>query len=634
VTFRVGEFEKTLVVFAERHWKAGLLHPSIVLGEPFTRLEIGYESAYGGEGYARNPLGIGKRKVEGDGKRIRPLPRIEDPGNLLLSPRDVREPASFGPIPCTWPQRAGKLGTYKGKWLRDRWPWFPVDFDETYFNSAPEDQQLPGHLVGDEELSFGNLHPRHPDYRTRLPGLRPRCFLEERSGEPEAGGEARLREVPVRLDTLWVDMDAEQAVLVWRGVTDVRDEDHEEILSFFVTSESCGEPPRTVKSCEEEFLRLTSPGIEVVEEEPPEEPPEVDPELEEARESIRQATLEMGLDPDNPPEPTPEQIEEEEQALRDLGVERPPPPPALTREAVCERVLREESLEGEDLSGLDLSGAELGGAMLQSAILTDCNLGGTNLKGADLTRATLLRADLSEAVLSGARLEWADLTEARLIRADLSEADLTYATLASADLTEAVLTSAQAPDAYAFKATMTAVQAEGASFVGANLSGATLDGASLSRSSLREASVEGARGRKADLRNCDLHELRASEACDFREARFRGSTGRESNWEGADLGGADLSLTVMPGADFTSARLTGANLRSADLRFARLVKCDLRGANLVGINLFEGSLEKSDLTEADLRKASLYGAETQDAVFEAARREGVNVAMTKLEKGW
>jgi hypothetical protein len=67
VTFRVGEFEKTLVVFAERHWKAGLLHPSIVLGEPFTRLEIGYESAYGGEGYARNPLGIGKRKVEGDG---------------------------------------------------------------------------------------------------------------------------------------------------------------------------------------------------------------------------------------------------------------------------------------------------------------------------------------------------------------------------------------------------------------------------------------------------------------------------------------------------------------------------------------------------------------------------------------
>jgi uncharacterized protein YjbI with pentapeptide repeats len=54
----------------------------------------------------------------------------------------------------------------------------------------------------------------------------------------------------------------------------------------------------------------------------------------------------------------------------------------------------------------------------------------------------------------------------------------------------------------------------------------------------------------------------------------------------------------------------------------------------VGINLFEGSLEKSDLTEADLRKASLYGAETQDAVFEAARREGVNVAMTKLEKGW
>ncbi len=36
-----------------------------------------------------------------------------------------------------WTQRYSKIGNYKGNYLKERWPWFPKDFDWGYFNAAP-----------------------------------------------------------------------------------------------------------------------------------------------------------------------------------------------------------------------------------------------------------------------------------------------------------------------------------------------------------------------------------------------------------------------------------------------------------------------------------------------------------------
>src|SRR6185436_20521774 len=108
--------------------------------------------------------------------------------------------------------------------MKERWPYFPDDFDFTYFNAAPEDQQLRKYLHGDEELRFDNLHPTIPSYRSALPGLRMRAFLSEKlkSGK-------RFREIPLNLDTLFVDMDKERLLLVWRGVAPVLSEELTEI---------------------------------------------------------------------------------------------------------------------------------------------------------------------------------------------------------------------------------------------------------------------------------------------------------------------------------------------------------------------------------------------------------------------
>src|SRR5262245_27171924 len=170
---QTGSLNKTLTVFGPRTWQRGRLggtSPS----EPgtFDRVPITYQNAYGGPKSKKNPVGRG---IESDD-----LPQVEDPRLLVKSPSDDVNPAGFGPWAPTWQLRTNLVGTYDQQWLKERWPWFPADFDYGYFNSAPLDQQVEGYLKGDEELVFGNLHPEHSTYRSRLPALRARCYVEER----------------------------------------------------------------------------------------------------------------------------------------------------------------------------------------------------------------------------------------------------------------------------------------------------------------------------------------------------------------------------------------------------------------------------------------------------------------------
>src|SRR5262249_9198174 len=158
---------------------------------PFTEMPLTWANAFGGPGFARNPAGKGHGTIE--------LPTIEDPSRLIQRRGDQPEPAGFGPLNPAWPQRAGKVGREYGKSYRDkRAPYYAEDFDWSYFSAAPADQQLPGYLRGDEELTFVHLHRDATTFSARLPGLRVRAFVKD--------VEARFREVRLSLDTLFADL--------------------------------------------------------------------------------------------------------------------------------------------------------------------------------------------------------------------------------------------------------------------------------------------------------------------------------------------------------------------------------------------------------------------------------------------
>jgi hypothetical protein len=239
VAFGVGDWLKQILVTGERRWKTGIarLGNTPTDPEPFVTMPVSPEHAYGGRdpgdpsslrAFAPNPIGKGyttsSAKLDG-----LPLPNLEDPGRRIRSWKDQPAPRTFGPVGRTWQPRFARVGTYDARWLERRAPALPADFDDGYYNCAPDDQQIDGYLRGDEKVRVVNMHPVHVDLTFRLPKLRMRCLVDRRC-------EARrtLVDVPMHLDTLWVDMEALLVVLVWRARLDrqsARDASHVLVVS-------------------------------------------------------------------------------------------------------------------------------------------------------------------------------------------------------------------------------------------------------------------------------------------------------------------------------------------------------------------------------------------------------------------
>jgi uncharacterized protein YjbI with pentapeptide repeats len=632
VRFQVGTRGKALDVVGERLQNGALARSTDRDPEPFTQMELRYENSFGGEGYEKNPVGKGYVISEG-GEQVQ-LPNILQPNVDRPSPNAQPEPAGFGPLGRMWEQRFSKLGTYDNRWLQERWPWFPEDLDWAFFNASPPDMQAEGYLRGDETLYFENLHPVHSQYRSRLPGVRVRCFLNELP-TPGKGGDV-FHEVGMNLDTLWVDMDSERLVLVWRGVSPVTTEDHEEVQDVFIVSERVSELPKTLEHYqaaflqqlrareEEESFQAEEPAETEEEEEAPDE------ELAKIEAEANAALVAAGVDPDETPVPSEESKAAEAQLLRDLGITDEQEPTPLTRELVQARVAGGDDFAGEDLSGIDFTGFTAPGVGFQGAIMAGVRLEGADLSGADLTGANLVGADLSGALLVKASLKEADLTGANLAGANLTDAVMEGAIFDRASMPGARLDEALARDASFVEADLTRASAKNAAFPGADLSRAILTDADLRGCNLREVSIEGALAQHINLADADLTELRASEGADFSRGSFRRAIGLESIWEGSILREADFSYARLDRADFTSASLERANFHAASLKRARFLKGKLREATFTSVNLFEGMLERADLTRADLRRSNLYGAEFLNAVYDGVLLDSANLKMTKL----
>ena len=619
VSFQVGEQLKTLNITGDR-FKQGAFN-SISEISPFTELELRYENSHGGVDNKRNPVGKGEDKTQKEGEaKLWPLANIENAQRFS-------EPAGFGPLGNTWKDRASKMGTYKSAWLKEQWPWFPKDFDWAYFNAAPSDMQVDGYLKGDEALFFENLHPTYSHYHAQLPGIRIRLFVNELK---QASDETQFKEVAVNLDTLWVDMESEKLVLVWRGVSPVHSEEYPEIQHIFICSESLNEAAKSLDYYHNAFSKalLEEDDEDEVDERPTDEDINVDAEVTAAKNALRTALIEEGLDPDNLPEATPEQKAEEAKLLNELGIDLGEG--LLTSDQFLTRFERGDEFVEQDLQGLDLSERDLRSVNLQSSVLNGVCFRRSNLSGANFAESDLSKADLSGANLQNANLKDADLTGANLDGADLSDAILDDAIFEKTTMQGAILVGVCAPRANFSEANLKQAKFTKSMLQESDFSGALLEQTDFQGADLFSASVIGAIGHEVNMSGANLSELQATGGCDFSRGMFNKIEGKESTWEGAILAHADFSYSKMEAADFSSANLTSANLCAVDMKFARFTKANMLAAECIQMNLFQGSLEKANLTETNFKGASLYAVEFLDAIIKNTNFDFANLKMTKL----
>jgi uncharacterized protein YjbI with pentapeptide repeats len=683
VRFSVGEWSKSLRVVGRRVWSDAYGGAAKSAPLPFTKMPLDWAHAFGGPGYALNPSGKGVGTAE--------LPNLEHPGDPVRAREDRLKPISLGPLNPAWPQRSGKLGKEYGKaYQEQRAPFYAEDFDWTYFNAAPSDQQLPGYLRGDEEIGFVNLHPDAQVWSARLPGLRVRAFVID--------VDERFREVKLHLDTLLANLDAGTLVLTWRGLDKVKEDDLADVRTVLVVSEPLDGPSEPEAHYRELLAAYERDPLGLAEHTPKGLPDPADAEKKIAAMHAGVAASRAATDGPQAVGPllqlfkgpalentgasvgtmiaaaaagTKEHFDlgaTLAKAANDSPRAAPGPlvmptagtlPPLANPQAraalrampaqVAEARKQTEAQGGlspEHLAAFDKFAANPQIAALSAEPVVGAqepgpgrSLPGVDWSGRDLRGVDLRGADLTGAQLAGANLRGAKLAEANLHGAVLFEAILEDADLSSTDLTLANLTGARAARV---------------NLSGARLDKTFLDKADLAGADLRRATGDGTLFQTASLPGAKLGAAR------FDQGYFQGAT-----LDGADFVGATLSRCLiygssLKGADFSRAVLIKTSFIDSDLEAARFVEArgecavflrtpmsgadfsyailpashftEARGTQVkfFAANLREARFYRASLDRADLGMAKLFGADFNKAVLTGARFTGANLYDAKF----
>ncbi len=665
VSFSVGDWSRTLHVIGQRFWNSRDRNAKMTEPMPFKQGPIRYEYAFGGSSYELNPMGKGIDPMTLEGRDRIPLPNIEAPESMITGIDQRPPPAGFGPFCRTWKPRAQKCGTYDELWLEKRWPWLAEDLDWSFYNAAPPEQQLPGYLKGDESLVFKNLHPEHSIYKSQLPGLRIRAFVQR--NHHEVHDRPSFEEVTMNLDTLWVDMEDEKLVLVWRGVTETCSEFAEDIASIYLMAESMDSRPATLSEAQNLMAKTLRSAVEPL---PPPELPDINAEIAEAEAEMDRAIAEaedmnshhdpeidqmspedtgramfrsqlerMGENPTQADDRRPSTTKETQEMLDELGIDidlsefefnEDSEAAPLDRETCLEMIARGESLRGRDLSQIDLSECDLSGIDFSQTILTSANFRGAKLVKAKFEQANLANVQLVMADLRKTDFYQADLDSARMMNADLSGCRLENASLANAILHSAKLHDANARSSDFSNADLRHSDFSGSDLELSDFSDCQLDGAIFRGVTAPGVNFERITGESADFSHSRLEGANFSEGCHFSGCLFVRIKGNETIWDTAILESCDFRGSSLRMASFEATDLRKANFLHCDLAQARFLAANLTESVLNRANLFQSSLEKADLTSADLSNTNLYEAETRDALLQDTRLENADLKMTKL----
>ena len=226
---RVGPMAKAFNVVGDRVWQAGVTGITASAPQHFTEMPVSYDRAYGGadrhpedpaehDAYLPNPVGRGWHKhLKNAWVDSATLPNTEAIGQPVKSPDGKYAPMALGPLGRGWPQRARYAGTYDERWLKDDFPFLPKDFDERYYQAAPEDQQIPHPKAPlDVELQGFTADGLR---RFTLPYFEAPVHVFPKRGERE--------DHVATLDTIVFEPDAERFTMTWRVARPLKKSMHE-----------------------------------------------------------------------------------------------------------------------------------------------------------------------------------------------------------------------------------------------------------------------------------------------------------------------------------------------------------------------------------------------------------------------
>lgn len=582
---------RALRVYGDRVWqrdrasRAYLITPP----RPFTEMEIGYDRAFGGEGFERNPIGRGANaQILADHGLPSPLPNVVDMAHEIRGIADRPEPASLMPIDVTWPQRRARAGTYDEAYVKKGFPGFPADVDWAHFNVTHPDQWLDGFFRGDEAFSVVGMNAGHPLIRSRLPGLRPRCFVRV-----AGNGASTVRELTMRDETLWLFPNAMRGILISRAVTHVAKPDADDVEVVMLAYERRADAPRAADHYVEVMRLRTDPKtrhLYMLAES--QLTPELDPAEKARREAARLARWneEMGAMRTAMGGAAAELLAEASSRLR-----RPPAPVDMDAGALPFDIDPLPLPTEEDIAAMDIDMVGL-------------------MEGIEKIKEKA-KAQMDRSKAEAER----KMAEAEARAAAVADGRADAEATALADLARRKVEAPQPIDGLEPKFDLDGLVAEGG-----------LDLAEVMAPERRQelaAQLRDAHDRIRDLRRHSPQPATPSKSAPAAVAELIGGLVRKAHADGRSLAGrdladADLRDAALPGIDLARAMLERADLRGANLSGATCAGATFCGADLSGADLTGADLSEANLSGANLTEANLSGAVLSDAKMQETRAEG------------
>jgi len=635
VGIRLGGREKTLHVYGDRQWRNGFSGEP----EPFLSMPIDWAHAYGGEGYAANPVGKGFKPVMMDNVSTHWIPNILYSSERVVSPDDQIEPAGFGPVDLTWPQRFAKAGTHDDLWLREDFPGFARDIDWTMFNMAPPDQWFEQHLRGDEPYKLENMHPTKPLIESCLPGFVARCFVNRRTEKGES-----FDEIAVSLSTVWFFPHRERAILIFHGMTPLIEDDAADILHMIIAAENAGRPKG------EEYYRdlmarrldketgpllslrdrdLLPEGLAGAGDLPTDEGIPIPEGLlkknlrNKAEKKIAEAralVASYGLDPDLhgppllPPEEPPPTLDELPAYIEKLKVDGE----KLQAESKAKEIERLKSCEQIFAKlGFDFN-------IIRAEMETPHS--GSPILPGEKDRKTLTDLIAKFKVLGIQTDEMDELladADREKLRA-IGDAGAKSSYLKSAHHQKPAPRMSVEQAGLARNSVIEA-HAAGKSLKGVNLTGADLSDLDLNGIDFEEAYLE-----NVNFENTDLHGANLRMAV-LAHSSLRDAVLTAAVAQGANLGGANLCNAIIHNVDFSQAILSKADLTNADFSGTLLIEAELTDAIFRETNLSRTKTEKLVFLESDLSGINFSGAQMTKCSFLKVNVTGADFSGASLE---
>ncbi|EHL1440696.1 DUF2169 family type VI secretion system accessory protein [Escherichia sp. HH26CH] len=219
---RVGNFSKRLCLSGPRYWRYEGQRWRLSSPEKTDTIPLRYELAYGGfwqtEGqsphsFSANPVGCGFYPdisvLDTEQQYVAPqITRYHLPDDNDFFIETLCTPQGTGPMSRWWQNRLQFAGTYDNTWREERFPFFPDDFNEHFYNSAHPELVLPGYLTGNECIVLEGVLPDSNRVVTGLPGFKPVFVLKDHSNYPHTF-------FPFA-DTLVINLDERLIYLTWR----------------------------------------------------------------------------------------------------------------------------------------------------------------------------------------------------------------------------------------------------------------------------------------------------------------------------------------------------------------------------------------------------------------------------------